>query len=113
MSDAPEIPEIIREMNPEAFKAHKYHPQSVIFRTYLADFRAALIRDHSARWLENAELPEGGEDEARFRAAVIQDILDLEPETIKTFYFGQEKPAEDDALDAELQDQPKVIEEEV
>lgn len=109
MSDAPEI---IREMNPEAFKAHKYHPQSVIFRTYLSDFRAALIRDHSARWLENAELTDGGEDEARFRAAVIQDILDLEPETIRSFYFGDESPAENADLEQAIQDQPKVIEEE-
>lgn len=69
------------------------------------------MRDHSARWLENSELPDGGEDEARFRAAVIQDILDLEPETIRNFYFGAEAPP-DDELDAKLQDQPKVIEEE-
>lgn len=116
MSDAPEIPEVIREMNPEAFKAHKYHPQTVILRTYLADFRDELVRGHTKRWLNNNELPnasdpKASEDEIRFRAQVIQDILDLEPEDIRFFYFKSEPPPEDE-LDAKLQDQPKVIEEE-
>lgn len=111
MTDTAEIPEELQELSPDQFRSWKFHPISKAFRRYLSDFRAALLRDHQARWLANEEFPGKGEDEARFRAAVIQDILDLEPETIRTFYFGPEDGEGD--IDKAVQEQPKVIEEEV
>jgi hypothetical protein len=59
-----------------------------VFR-YFQDFREALIRDHQQRWLSNSDLKGSGEDEARFRAQVIQDIIALDPESIVNFYVGQ------------------------
>lgn len=44
------------------------------------------MEDHSLRWMARQELPDNGEIEARAKAEICREILDLEPGHIDQFY---------------------------
>lgn len=69
------------------------------------------MRDHQARWLNRTDLSHDDENEYRFWARLIENMLGIEADTIREFYFGPEDGESD--IEKTVQEQPKVIEEEV
>ena len=90
--DRSDLPEEVRGFDPESYRAWKFHPMSRAVFRYMADHREALIREHRDWWLSNTERAGDKDLEARLRAQIEQDIIDLSPDAIVRFYIGEEPP---------------------
>ena len=92
--DRADLPPEVQGFEAESFRAWRHHPMSKAVFRYLADHREALIREHRDWWLNNTE-PAGAKDlEARIRAQIEQEIIELTPNAIVRFYTGQNLPGE-------------------
>ena len=98
--DRADLPLEVRGFDRESYLAWKFHPMSRAVFRYYQDHREALIREHRDWWLSNTE-PAGTKDlEARLRAQIEQDIIELSPDAIIRFYTGEE-PRKPPRLDDE------------
>ncbi len=81
----PVLPEPIQDLSPEAWIQWRRHPMTRALHLFLRDYRAALLKDHVARFIAGNDDPEF-ENQARWRAAAILDVLSLDAPTITKFY---------------------------
>ena len=88
MTDGPTI----RDIAEPDYQLWRHHPVSKVVLQYLADYSAALEREIMARW-RGGMLQLVDEKEARGRLLACQDIVELNHESIRSFYEG-EKPVD-------------------
>lgn len=93
-----EIPLEVRELTPEAFSQWKHHPVTRALRAWLRECRALALEQHSQRWVERQELPDGGEDESRARCLVYQELADVELNHIMRTYYSDDELEPDGRL---------------
>jgi hypothetical protein len=83
------------DLTEESFAVWRNHPATKAFMAYLADYAAALERDHVERWKQgpaDADL----EAEARGRVLTLQEIGDLRHDNIDKFYHQQNEENDPD-----------------
>lgn len=85
-----------RDLTEDSFANWRRHPATKAFMAYLADYAAALERDHLQRWKQGVIEPDT-EAEARGRVATVTEIIDLRYQSIEDFYS---EPNEDSDIDA-------------
>lgn len=64
------------------------------------------MEQHTERWAGRAELPDGGEDEARGRCLVFQSIIDLKLTEIMATYFPSDQLDEMGRLIPQVNQEP-------
>jgi hypothetical protein len=87
--DRADLPEEVRGLDREQLLAWRHHPISKAVFRYCQDHREALIREHRDWWLSNTE-PAGNKDlEARLRAQIAQNFIDIDYDDIVGFYVPE------------------------
>lgn len=76
---------------------------------YLPDYKAALERDHIARW-QGGALDANVESEAKGRCNTIDELAGLRFEHVLQFY-GQPEPPDETAEQSESGEQPPTVSE--
>jgi hypothetical protein len=77
------------DLSEESFAVWRNHPATKAFIAYLADYAAALERDHVERWKQGGAADADLEAEARGRVLTLHEIVDLRHDNIDKFYHQE------------------------
>ena len=86
--DNPDLPAEVQGLDREQFQVWKSHPVTIAVFRYYQDHREAIAKLHLEWWLDKTELAGRDDLEARLRAQIAQDVIDLKADTIIKFYTG-------------------------
>ena len=90
--DRADLPQEVRGLDREQMQAWRHHPCSRAVFRYCQDHREALIKLHQEWWLNNTEPADNKDLEARLRAQIAQDFIDIDYDDIAGFYLPELKP---------------------
>ena len=89
------LPPELQDLTPEAFNQWRHHPVTKAFHRWLKDYREMLRQQHVDRWEQGSLLNAQGEEQARVRCEMSQEMVDLKMASIMRPYL------EDDEYDAD------------
>ncbi|MEJ0093815.1 MAG: hypothetical protein WDN46_10330 [Methylocella sp.] len=88
-----EKPVVIKGITAEDFQQWKHNPVSKVVLAYFADYADALTHDTVTVFLQGGALVEPSQLERRGRILAAKDASELEFESLRSFYEGEESSA--------------------